>query len=103
MTHAALAAPSVASVTPCNERVRLPKRRLPAGHGALADNPGGDACHHAVVRDVTAHHRTAATTTFRPMLAPGKTIAPAPSHEPLPMLTGRFTGIWRPIGTSGSS
>ena len=45
----------------------------------------------------------AAITTFRPMRAPGKTIAPAPSHEPLPMLTGRFTGNWRPIGMSGSS
>ena len=45
----------------------------------------------------------AAITTFLPMRAPGNTIAPAPSHEPLPMLTGRFTGNWRPIGMSGSS
>ena len=45
----------------------------------------------------------AAITTFLPMRAPGSTIAPAPSHEPLPMLTGRFTGNWRPIGMSGSS
>ena len=45
----------------------------------------------------------AATTTLRPMFAPGSTIAPAPSHEPLPMLTGRFTGNCLPIGVSGSS
>jgi len=45
----------------------------------------------------------AAITTFRPIRAPGSTMAPAPSHEPLPMLTGRLTGNWRPIGTSGSS
>jgi hypothetical protein len=45
----------------------------------------------------------AATTTLRPMLAPGRMIAPAPSHEPAPMLTGRLTGNWLPIGTSGSS
>ena len=45
----------------------------------------------------------AATTTLRPMLAPGSTIAPAPSHEPAPMLTGRLTGNWLPIGMSGSS
>jgi hypothetical protein len=30
-------------------------------------------------------------------------IAPAPSHEPAPMLTGRLTGNWLPIGMSGSS
>ena len=45
----------------------------------------------------------AAITTFRPIRAPGSTMAPAPSHEPLPMLTGRLTGNWRPMGTSGSS
>ena len=45
----------------------------------------------------------AATTTLRPILAPGRMIAPAPSHEPAPMLTGRFTGNWLPIGVSGSS
>jgi hypothetical protein len=37
------------------------------------------------------------------MLAPGRMIAPAPSHEPAPMLTGRLTGNWLPIGMSGSS
>jgi len=45
----------------------------------------------------------AATTALRPMRAPGKTIAPAPSDKPAPMLTVRLTGNWRPIGTSGSS
>ena len=45
----------------------------------------------------------AATTTLRPMLAPGRMIAPAPSHEPAPMRTGRLTGNWRPIGVPGSA
>jgi hypothetical protein len=43
-----------------------------------------------------------ATTTLRPMHAPGSTIAPAPSQLPAPMLTGLFTGNCLPIGTSRS-
>jgi hypothetical protein len=45
----------------------------------------------------------AATTTLRPIAAPGSTIAPAPSQEPAPMRTGWLTGYWLPIGVSGSS
>src|SRR5258708_5071010 len=45
----------------------------------------------------------AATTTFRPMRAPGKTTAPAPSQVPEPIDTDMFTGHCRPIGTSGSA
>src|SRR5450755_3847393 len=45
----------------------------------------------------------AATTTFRPMLAPGRTTAPAPSQQPGPIDTAALLGHWRPIGTSGSA
>jgi CheY-like chemotaxis protein len=45
----------------------------------------------------------AAITTLRPIRAPGSTITPAPSHDPEPIVTVRFTGTWRPIGVSGSA
>jgi len=45
----------------------------------------------------------AATTTLRPMTAPGRTITPAPSQLPDPMDTAALLGHWRPMGTSGSA
>jgi hypothetical protein len=45
----------------------------------------------------------AATTTLRPICAPGSTTEPAPSQLPAPMLTGTLTGSWRPIGITGSA
>jgi hypothetical protein len=41
-------------------------------------------------------------TTLRPIRVPGSTMAPAPSQDPAPMETGRFTGNCLPIGTSRS-
>ena len=81
--------------------------------GALGDSQPASVCSRMIRAGTPATtHRSgitprttepAAITTFRPIRAPGKTIAPAPSHEPPPMLTGRLTGNWRPIGMSGSS
>ena len=44
----------------------------------------------------------AATTTFRPMHAPGSTTAPAPSQLPGPIETAVLLGHCLPIGMSGS-
>ena len=45
----------------------------------------------------------AATTTWRPMVAPGRTTVPWPSHDPSPMRTGRSGWTCTEIGRSRSS
>ncbi len=65
-------------------RLARAARGLPAGHGVLPDTRAGTP---ATTQWSGMSPRTtepAATTTLRPMLAPGRTIAPAPSHEPDP-------------------
>ncbi len=69
----------------------------------LADDPGGDARRHAPVGDLAADHGTRRDDDVPADPRAGSTIAPAPSHEPAPIATGRFTGRWRPIGVSVSS
>src|SRR5262245_12349187 len=40
----------------------------------------------------------AATTTWRPMRAPGSTTVPCPSHDPAPTTTARSGCAWREVG-----
>src|SRR5690606_26154280 len=89
----------------------------PAEPGAEAESvryqPSPGECRLAVLAGTPAitewsgnsPHTTAppATTDCRPILVPGRMIAPAPIQEPEPISTGLLRGHCRPIGTSGSS